>query len=177
MFLLNCSTTAILSQFVIDVRWILSQFGPGQQQKATWLLYPPSHHQDGEENGKKKAKLVGRDNHKIMESLSLKKTSKTNSQSNTTMPAKPCPDVPYLHAFLTPPGMVTPPLPVPMPDSSFSKDIFPKIQSKLPVMQLKAISCCPVASYLGEETNTCFTTNYFQVVVESIKVSPQPSLL
>ena len=37
-------------------------------------------------------------------------------------------------------------------------------------MQLEAIASHPVASYLGEETNTCLTTTSFQVVVESDKV-------
>ena len=49
--------------------------------------------------------------HRITDSLRLEKTSKSNRQPNTTMPAKPCPEVPYLHIFWTPPGMVTPPLP------------------------------------------------------------------
>jgi len=38
----------------------------------------------------------------ITESLRLEKTSKiikSNHQSNTTMPAKPCPEVPRLHVF------------------------------------------------------------------------------
>jgi len=42
----------------------------------------------------------------------LEKTSKiikSNHQPNTTMPAKPYPEVPHLHVFLTPPGLVTPP--------------------------------------------------------------------
>jgi len=44
----------------------------------------------------------------------LEKTSKitkSNHQPNTTMPAKPCPEVQYLRAFWTSPGTVTPPLP------------------------------------------------------------------
>ena len=52
--------------------------------------------------------------HRIIESLRLEKTSnimKTNRQLKTTMLAKSCPDVPYLHVFWTPPGMWTPPLP------------------------------------------------------------------
>ena len=44
-------------------------------------------------------------------------------------------------------------------------------------MQLEAIASCPIISYLGEETNTHLTATSFQVVVESDKVSPQPSLL
>jgi len=48
------------------------------------------------------------------ESLRLEKTSKiieSNHALNTTMPIKPCPEVPYLDVFWTPPGMGTPPLP------------------------------------------------------------------
>jgi len=64
-----------------------------------------------------------------------------------------------------------------MSDHSFSKEIFPNIQSKSPLMQLEAISSHPIVSYLGEETNPHLTTTSFQVVVESNKVSPQPPLL
>jgi len=31
-------------------------------------------------------------------------------------------------------------------------------------MQLEAIASCPIAGYLGEETDTCLTTTSFQVV-------------
>ena len=55
--------------------------------------------------------------------------------------------------------------------------IFPNIQSKPPLMQLEAISCHPITSYLGKETNNHLTTTTFQVVVESDKVSLQPPLL
>ena len=67
--------------------------------------------------------------------------------------------------------------PVPMSDHSFSKEIFPNIQSKPPLMQLEAIASRPVASYLGKETNTRLTTPSFQVAVGSDEVSPQPPLL
>jgi len=66
---------------------------------------------------------------------------------------------------------------VPMSDHSFSKEIFPNIQSEPPLTQLEAIAFRPITSYLGEETNTCLTTTAFQVAVENNKVSPQPSLL
>jgi len=59
-----------------------------------------------------------------------------------------------------------------MPEHSFSKEILPNTQSKPPLMQLEAIASRPIASYLGEETNTCLTTTSFQIVVESNKVSP-----
>jgi len=61
-----------------------------------------------------------------------------------------------------------------MPDHSFSKEIFPNVQSKPPLTQLEAIASCLITGYLGEETNTCLTTASFQVVVESDKVSAQP---
>jgi len=65
-----------------------------------------------------------------------------------------------------------------MPDHSLSKEIFRNIQSKPHLMQLEAISSCPIAGYLGEETtNTCLATTSFQVVVESNKVPIQPPLL
>jgi len=38
-----------------------------------------------------------------------------------------------------------------MSDYSFSKEIFPNVQSKPALMQLEAISSLPIASYLGEE--------------------------
>ncbi|KAK4825734.1 hypothetical protein QYF61_002173 [Mycteria americana] len=68
-------------------------------------------------------------------------------------------------------------MPVPMLDNPFSKDIFPNIQSKPLLTQLEAISSHPVASYLGEETDTHLTTTSFQAVVESDEVSPQPPFL
>jgi len=40
--------------------------------------------------------------YRIVESLMLEKTSKiikSNCKPNTTMPAKPCPEVPHLHVF------------------------------------------------------------------------------
>jgi len=67
--------------------------------------------------------------------------------------------------------------PVPKPDNSLSREMFPNIQSKPPLMQLEAIASRPIAGYLGEETNTCLTTTSFQVVVESNKGPPQPPLL
>ncbi|KAK4829570.1 hypothetical protein QYF61_005239 [Mycteria americana] len=67
--------------------------------------------------------------------------------------------------------------PVPMLDNPFSKVKFPNIQSKPPLVQLEAISSRPIACYLGEETDPHLSTNSFQVVVESDKVSPQPPFL
>jgi len=42
-------------------------------------------------------------------------------------------------------------------------------------MQLEAIASHSVASYLGEETNTCLTATSFQAVVEGNKVPPSAS--
>jgi len=41
-----------------------------------------------------------------------------------------------------------------MPEHYFSKEIFPNIQSKPPLMQFETIASRPITSYLGEETNT-----------------------
>ena len=122
-------------------------------------------------------------NHRIIESLRLEKTSKITKydcQPKSTMPAKLCPDVPYLHVFehLQRWGLHHfPGQPVPMLDHTSNKEIFPNIPSKPPVTKLEAIACRLITSYLGEETNTWLTTTFFQVVVESNKVSPEPSLL
>jgi len=51
--------------------------------------------------------------------------------------------------------------PVPMPDHSSRKEIFPNIQSKPPLTQLEAIASRSVASYLGEDTNTRLTITSF----------------
>ncbi|KAK4820565.1 hypothetical protein QYF61_001628 [Mycteria americana] len=67
--------------------------------------------------------------------------------------------------------------PVPMLDNPFSEEKFPNIQSKPPLAQLETISSCPIACYLGEETDSHLSTTSFQVVVESNKVSPQPPFL
>ncbi|KAK4819028.1 hypothetical protein QYF61_024182 [Mycteria americana] len=67
--------------------------------------------------------------------------------------------------------------PVPMLDNPFSEVKFPNIQSKTPLAQLEAISSCPIACYLGEETDPHLSTTSFQAVVESDKVSPQPPFL
>ncbi|KAK4814248.1 hypothetical protein QYF61_012744, partial [Mycteria americana] len=64
-----------------------------------------------------------------------------------------------------------------MLDNPFSEVKFPNIQSKPPLVQLEAISSCPITCYLGEETNPHLSTTSFQVVVESDKVSPQPPFL
>ena len=64
-----------------------------------------------------------------------------------------------------------------MLDNPSSEEIFPNIQSKPPLAQLEAVSSCPIASYLGEETDTHLATTSFQVVVESSKVCPEPSFL
>jgi len=56
-----------------------------------------------------------------------------------------------------------------MSDYPFSKEIFPNIQSKLPLTQLEAIASRPIASYLGGETNTCLTTTTFQVLQRLVK--------
>ena len=61
-----------------------------------------------------------------------------------------------------------------MLDNPFGEEIFPDIQSKPSLAQREAISSCPIACYLGEETDTPLTATSFQVAVESNKVSAEP---
>ncbi|NXW34559.1 INVS protein, partial [Phaetusa simplex] len=61
---------------------------------------------------------------------------------------------------------------VPMLNNPFSVKIFPNIQSKSPLAQLEAVSSCPIACYLGEETNPHLSTASFQV-----EAAPTESLL
>ncbi|KAK4819936.1 hypothetical protein QYF61_015557 [Mycteria americana] len=102
---------------------------------------------------------------------------------NLTLPSPPLHHVPthliqtsfkYLQGWgLNPfPGQ-----PVPVLDNPFGEVKFPNIQSKPPLVQLEAISSCPITCYLGEETNPHLSTASFQAVVESNKVSPQPPFL
>ncbi|KAK4810580.1 hypothetical protein QYF61_007317, partial [Mycteria americana] len=102
---------------------------------------------------------------------------------NLTLPRPPLHHVPKRHiytAFKYLQGWRLnhfPGQPLPMLDHPFSKEIFPNIQSKPPLAQLEAVSSCPIACYLGEETDPHLPTTSFQVVVESDKVSPQPPFL
>ncbi|KAK4820046.1 hypothetical protein QYF61_017892 [Mycteria americana] len=50
--------------------------------------------------------------------------------------------------------------PVPMLDNPLSEVKFPNIQSKPPLAQLEAISSCPIACYLGEETDPHLLTTF-----------------
>ncbi|KAK4813151.1 LOW QUALITY PROTEIN: hypothetical protein QYF61_013116 [Mycteria americana] len=64
--------------------------------------------------------------------------------------------------------------PVPVLDNPFSEVKFPNIQSKPPLAQLGAISSCPIACYLGEETDPTSLQPPFR---QLDKVSPQPPFL
>ena len=64
-----------------------------------------------------------------------------------------------------------------MPSQSFRGLILPRIQSEAPMVQIEAITSHPITSYLGKEANLQLITASFQVIVESSKVSPEPSLL
>ncbi|KAK4830578.1 hypothetical protein QYF61_011756 [Mycteria americana] len=120
-------------------------------------------------------------NHRITESYRLEKTwIESNHKPNTTKTTTtPCHHLiqmsfKYLQGWQLNhfPGQ-----PVPMLDNPFSEVKFPNIQSKPPLVQLEAISSCPITCYLGEETDPHLSTTSFQVVVESNKVSPQPPFL
>ncbi|KAK4822050.1 hypothetical protein QYF61_008859 [Mycteria americana] len=64
--------------------------------------------------------------------------------------------------------------PVPMLDNPFSEVKFPNIQSKPPLVQLEAISSCPITCYLGEETDPHLSTTSFQAKQPQL---PQPLLI
>ena len=61
---------------------VMSRFSPSQQQRTTRLLYRPSPQWGGEENGKKKAKLMGQDNGKLIEHQ-MKRTVTTTTVIRT----------------------------------------------------------------------------------------------
>lgn len=58
-----------------------------------------------------------------------------------------------------------------------SAEIFPNVQFKSSLAQRETISTCPVASYLGEETNSHLAKISSQGVVERDKVPPIPPFL
>ncbi|KAK4824481.1 hypothetical protein QYF61_015879 [Mycteria americana] len=64
--------------------------------------------------------------------------------------------------------------PVPMLDNPFSEVKFPNIQSKPPLVQLEAISSCPITCYLGEETDPHLSTTSCQAKQPQF---PQPLLV
>ncbi|KAK4828611.1 hypothetical protein QYF61_000063 [Mycteria americana] len=52
--------------------------------------------------------------------------------------------------------------PAPMLDNPFGEEVFPKIQSKPPLVQLEAISSHTITCYLGKETDSHLSTTSFQ---------------
>ena len=64
--------------------------------------------------------------------------------------------------------------PIPVPDHSFRKAVFPNVQPESPLAQLEAIPSSPIASYMREEADPYLITASLQAVVESNKVSPEP---
>ena len=63
-----------------------------------------------------------------------------------------------------------------MLNNPFCKEVFPDIQPKLTLAQLKAISPRPVTCHQCEETGPSLAVSTFQVLKESNKVSSQPPL-
>lgn len=59
-------------------------------------------------------------------------------------------------------------------DNPSGKEFFPNIAFKIPLVQLEAISPCPVICYLGEETNLHVATPFLQGVVQSDNTTPEP---
>ena len=66
--------------------------------------------------------------------------------------------------------------PIPVPDHSFKEVVFPNIQPESPLAQLETIPSSPITSYMREEADPQLTTTSLQVVIESDKVAPEPSL-
>ncbi|TRZ19794.1 hypothetical protein HGM15179_007312 [Zosterops borbonicus] len=62
-------------------------------------------------------------------------------------------------------------------ENFFHEEILAVAQNEPPLAQLEAISYCPVAGFLGEETDPHMATALFQVVVESNTVSPDSPFL
>jgi len=63
------------------------------------------------------------------------------------------------------------------PDHFFREQFFPNIQPESLLAQAEAIPSSSTTSYLGEEAKPHFATVFFQAIVESSKVSPEPPLL
>ena len=66
--------------------------------------------------------------------------------------------------------------PIPVPDHSFRKIVFPNVQPKSPLAQLEAIPSGPLNSYAREEADPQLTTTSLQLVTESNNVSPEGGL-
>ena len=105
--------------------------------------------------------------------LRLEKTTKlifSNRQPITTMTTISCHLVPHLPFSWTPPWAAS---------SNTSPLIlrwnFLDVQSKLTLAQLKAITSCPITSYLGEAANPILITRTFEAFVESDMVSLETS--
>ena len=103
-----------------------------------------------------------------VESVRLEKTSeimKSNCHPNPPLPAKPCPQSATSTRVLNPSRDGDPTTALGSLVQCFttlSKEIFPNIQSKPPLMELEAMASRPVTGYLGEETNPRLTTPAFQ---------------
>ena len=109
---------------------------------------------------------------RIIESPRLEKTFKIIQSKSSTyhqyFPTKPCPSVQHLNISWAPPGTVIPPPPWAACSSAWPlslEEVFPYIQPEPPLVQLEAIPSSPIASYMGEESNTHLTTTSFQVLL------------
>ena len=63
-----------------------------------------------------------------------------------------------------------------MTDHPLSEEPFPNVQPELPLVQLRAISSCPIAAHQSE-ISTSSSTARLEEVVDCNEVTPQPSLL
>ena len=115
-------------------------------------------------------------NLRITESLSLEKPSQIPNP--TSLHPSPCPSLPHLHNYGTPPVVVTPPTPgaaVPLHHCSLEKKSFLICNLTLPCHMRPSpliLSLTP-----GSRDQTHLTTASYQGVGENSEVSPEPPLL
>ena len=109
----------------------------------------------------------------ITESLRLERTSKITKSNHP--PPRLLNHVPKCHVYTVFEPLQgwgahhCPGQPGPVLHNSFGEEIFPDIRSEPPLVQLEAVSSCPVAGYLGAETNPRLTTTSCQGAAEGYR--------
>lgn len=62
-------------------------------------------------------------------------------------------------------------------ENFFHEEILSIAQNEPPLAHLEAISYCPVAGFVGEDTDHHIDAAFFRVAVKGDKVSPEPPFL
>ncbi|KAJ7414718.1 hypothetical protein BTVI_40416 [Pitangus sulphuratus] len=78
----------------------------------------------------------------------------------------------HVSCVLRSPELDTDRQPIPNLENLFHGEILCGVQPEAPLAQHDAISSCPIASYLGEETDSQLAITSFLVAIESIGLSP-----